>query len=100
MMKLALLLGCALCAAAQGLTPATLLKPPTDAWPSYNGDYTGKRYSTLAQIDRTNVGSMTLAWAFQTRQQAIKATPLMVNGILYFTVPNHVWAVDARTGRQ
>ena len=41
-----------------------------------------------------------MAWAFQTRQQAIKSTPLVVNGILYFTVPNHVWAVDARTGRQ
>jgi alcohol dehydrogenase (cytochrome c) len=42
-----------------------------------------------------------MAWVFQTRQQqAIKSTPLMVNGVLYFTVPNHVWAVDARTGRQ
>ena len=30
----------------------------------------------------------------------IKSTPLMVNGVLYFTVPDHVWAVDARTGRQ
>src|SRR5439155_22096265 len=30
----------------------------------------------------------------------IKSTPLMVNGILYFTAPNHVWAADARTGRE
>ena len=29
----------------------------------------------------------------------IKSTPLMVNGMLYFSVPDHVWAVDARTGR-
>ncbi len=28
----------------------------------------------------------------------IKSTPLEVNGILYFTIPDHVWAVDARTG--
>jgi alcohol dehydrogenase (cytochrome c) len=40
-----------------------------------------------------------MAWAFQTHQQAIKSTPLLVNGVLYFTVPNHVWAIDARTGR-
>ena len=30
----------------------------------------------------------------------IKSTPLMVNGILYFSAPDHVWAVDARTGRE
>jgi alcohol dehydrogenase (cytochrome c) len=89
------------CLYGQGLDPAALLRPPTDSWPSFNGDYTGRRYSTLKQIDRTNAGSLTMAWAFQTRQQAaIKSTPLMVNGVLYFSVPNHVWAVDARTGRQ
>ncbi|HLY60675.1 MAG TPA: acido-empty-quinoprotein group A [Terriglobia bacterium] len=85
---------------AQSLDPAALLKPPTDAWPSHNGDYTGRRFSTLSQINQGNIHSITLDWAFQTHQQAMKSTPLEVNGILYFTVPNHVWAVDARTGRQ
>ncbi len=87
-------------ALAQGLDPAALLKPPTDTWPTYNGDYTGRRYSPLKQIDVSNVKSLTLAWAFQANSQAIKSTPLEVNGILYFTVPEHVWAIDARTGRQ
>src|ERR1700730_6189564 len=100
MTKLALLLAGAVWLQAQGLDPSALLKPPTDTWPSYNGDYTGRRYSTLSQINQTNAGSLAMAWAFQTHQQAIKSTPLLVNGILYFTVPNHVWAVDARTGRQ
>lgn len=85
---------------AQGLDPSALLKPPTTNWPTYNGDYTGQRYSPLSQINQSNVQSLTLAWAFQTHQQAMKSTPLEVNGIIYFTVPNHVWAVDARTGRQ
>ena len=31
---------------------------------------------------------------------AIKSTPLLVNGVLYFSAPDHVWAVDARTGRE
>src|SRR5206468_7627175 len=85
----------------QGLDPAALLRPPTDSWPSFNGDYTGRRYSTLLQIDRRNVGTLGMAWAFQTRQQAaIKSTPLLVNGVLYFSAPDHVWAVDARTGRE
>jgi alcohol dehydrogenase (cytochrome c) len=85
---------------AQGLDPSALLKPPTDNWPTYNGDYTGRRFSPLSQINQSNVSSLTLAWAFQTHQQAMKSTPLEVNGILYFTVPNHVWAVDARIGKK
>jgi acido-empty-quinoprotein group A len=86
---------------AQGLDLSKLLQPPTGTWPMYNGDYSGRRFSTLAQINQSNVKSLTLAWAFQTHAQAgISATPLEVNGILYFTLPNDVFAVDARTGRQ
>lgn len=84
----------------QGLDPEALLRPPTDTWPTYNGDYSGRRYSTLDQINAGNVGSLTLAWMFQTRGAAIKSTPLVVNNILYFTVPDNVWAVDAKFGRQ
>jgi acido-empty-quinoprotein group A len=85
---------------AQALDPAALLKTATDTWPTYNGDYSGKRYSTLDQINAGNVSSLTLAWAFQTHGAAIKSTPLEVNGILYFSVPDNVWAVDARYGRR
>jgi acido-empty-quinoprotein group A len=94
------LLCCGIPAAAQGLNPAALLKLPTDTWPTYNGDYSGRRYSPLKQINASNVGSLTMAWAFQANSAAIKSTPLEVNGILYFTVPDNVWALDARTGRQ
>lgn len=86
-------------ASAQGLDPAALLKPPTETWPTYNGDYSGQRYSTLDQINAGNIGSLTLAWAFRTHSAGIKSTPLEVNGVLYFTVPDNVWAVDARFGR-
>ncbi len=97
---LALVLTAAAPLCAQGLDPAAMLKPPTDTWPMYNGDYSGRRFSTLSRINAANVGSLTLAWAFQTHGVALKSTPLEVNGILYFSVPDHVWAVDARTGRQ
>jgi PQQ-dependent dehydrogenase (methanol/ethanol family) len=85
---------------AQALNPAAMLQPPTDTWPTYNGDYTGRRHSPLKQINTLNVGALTLAWVFPAHSATIKSTPLLVNGILYFTVPDHVWAVDARTGRQ
>src|SRR5665213_1799733 len=51
-------------AAGQALDPALMNKPlgSTDAWPTYSGDYTGKRYSTLKQINQSNVKNLTLAW--------------------------------------
>src|SRR6185295_18831467 len=84
----------------QGLTPATLLKQPSDAWPTYNGDYSGRRFSPLTQINSSNVHTLSLAWATRFADTSIKSTPLMVNGILYFSSPNNVWAADARTGHE
>src|SRR5258706_5774271 len=87
-------------ASAQGLDPATLLNPPTDTWPTYNGDYAARRFSTLDQINAGTVNSLTLAWIYRTPTHVLKSTPLVVNGIMYFTSPDHVWAIDAKFGRQ
>jgi alcohol dehydrogenase (cytochrome c) len=48
-----------------GVTPEDLLKPLKDSWPTYNGDYTGRRFSALNQVNRSNVKQLTLAWASQ-----------------------------------
>jgi alcohol dehydrogenase (cytochrome c) len=84
---------------AQGVDAQMLLHPPADSWPGYHGDYSGRRHSALTQITPQNVKNLGLTWAFQTDQSAqIKSSPLLVDGILYFTVPENVWAVDARSG--
>ena len=86
---------------AQGFDPATLLKPPSDSWATYHGDYSGQRHSALGHITPANVGQLTLAWAFQTGQtQAIKGTPILVDGVIYVTTPDNLWAIDARSARQ
>jgi alcohol dehydrogenase (cytochrome c) len=85
----------------QGLDPASLLKPARDSWPTYHGDYSGRRHSPLTQITPDNVKQLGLAWAFQTgRSDQIKASPILVNGVMYVTAPDHLWAIDARNGRQ
>jgi alcohol dehydrogenase (cytochrome c) len=95
-------------AGAQPLDPAKLLKP-SDSWPMYNGDYSGRRYSPLNQINASNVKNLTLAWARRMNTGPggppaggvnLKATPLAVNGVLYFAIPDHAWAWDARSGRE
>ena len=92
---------------AAELDMALLGQPPTTAWPTFNGDYTGERFSSLRQINDSNVASLQLQWSYRITDVAaqrgapvpvIKATPLFVDGILYFTIPNNVYAVDARTG--
>ncbi len=87
---------------AQGLEPDQLLHPRSGTWPLYHGDYSGRRFSPLEQINRRNVSYLTQAWAFQAKGSnfPIKSSPLVVDGILYFTLPDQVWAVDARTGRE
>ena len=45
-----------------GLDPAAILKPLADSWPTYSGDYTGRRFSALTQINQSTVKSLTLAW--------------------------------------
>ncbi|HEY4049883.1 MAG TPA: acido-empty-quinoprotein group A [Acidobacteriaceae bacterium] len=97
-------------AVGQSLNPQTLLEPqPTDTWPTYNGDYSGKRFSPLTQIQAANVHLLALAWMYRVTVSGamrgvgtpdIKSTPLMVNGVLYFTVPDHVYALDACTGQE
>lgn len=88
---------------AQQVDSAMLLTPPTDSWPQYHGTYTGRRHSPLTQITPQNVGNLTLAWAFQANADQVRdisSSPILVNGVLYFSVINNVWAVDARSGRQ
>ena len=102
----ALALSAALTAALVGQAPpvnvttATILKPAADSWPTYNGDYSGRRFSPLTRITAANAKHLSLAWAVDTPGGQIKATPLIVNGVAYISTPDHAFAIDARTGRE
>ncbi len=88
-------------ACAQSVDPATMLNPPADSWLTFHGDYSGRRHSSLSSITPENVGTLKQVWRFQTTPNSqIKASPILVNGILYLTAPDHIWAIDARTGKQ
>lgn len=84
--------------AGQGVDSAMLLKPPADSWPTYHGDYSGEHHSKLTQITPANVGQLTQAWEFPIR--GIKSTPVLVNGVIYISSPDNVWAIDARTAKE
>jgi alcohol dehydrogenase (cytochrome c) len=54
-----------LLAQGRGLDPARILKPLQDEWLTYSGDYSGRRYSLLKQINQLTVKNLTLAWTLR-----------------------------------
>ena len=83
--------------------------PADSTWPSYGNDPGGGRYSTLAQINRSNVAQLQVAWTHRTgalqpetplnKKAAFEATPILVEGKLFLSTPfNQVIALDPGTG--
>ena len=77
-----------------------LTQPPGANWISYNGDYTGRRYSALHEITAANVAQLRPAWIFHlSNSERLEVTPVVFNGVMYVTSANDLFALDARTGR-
>jgi alcohol dehydrogenase (cytochrome c) len=70
-------------------------------WMTYSGDYLGRRFSALDQVNTTNVRALTAKWVYQTAATGkLETSPLVVDGILYATAQDdRAFALDARTGR-
>ncbi len=120
-----------------GMDPAALLKPLADSWPTYSGDYSGRRYSALTQLNQATVKGLGLAWVAKltaglpsapgrfggggrfggardnvivgglgapelafSGAPTVKGSILQVDGVLYVTAPDNVWALDAQDGRE
>ena len=81
-------------------TQDLLVQPPAANWVSYNGDYSGRRYSALSEINPSNLEQLRAEWVFHASNTSrLEVTPLVVNGIMFVTAANDAFALDARTGR-
>lgn len=74
-------------------------------WSHYGGPADGSRYSSLDQINKSNVSSLEIAWTYQTgdatERSQIQCQPIVKNGILYGTTPGlDVFALNAATGEE
>jgi PQQ-dependent dehydrogenase (methanol/ethanol family) len=87
-------------AQAQSLSFSGILDPKPGNWPTYNGNLNANRYSPLAQITPSNVKDLVLKWIVPMPQLGLEATPLVVDGIMYFSGQDATYALDALTGRQ
>jgi alcohol dehydrogenase (cytochrome c) len=104
---------------ARALLPVTLLLVPVilwaqvpyerlrraesepGSWITYSGSYRGQRFSSLDQVNTSNVAALRPAWVYQARETgAFEATPLVADGVMYLTEPRgRVVALDVHTGR-
>jgi alcohol dehydrogenase (cytochrome c) len=71
-------------------------------WTQTNGGYTNLRYYPGDQISVRNVKNLRPAFIVQTEiKESMEVAPVVVNGVMYITTSyNHVYAVDATTGKQ
>ena len=86
---------------------------PGGEWPDYGGDLGSTKFAPLSQIDKANVENVSVAWMWHSpddelvaenprlRPGAFKATPLMVDGVLYIqTSLSLLAAIDATSGEE
>jgi alcohol dehydrogenase (cytochrome c) len=69
-------------------------------WLTYSGNYQGHRYSPLTQIAPANVAGLRVKWAYQYNDRRTEVSPIVVDGVMYVSGPNHAAALDVRTGRE
>jgi len=111
-LAIALLAGCQTVAAGENsdarsssasidvASSALIAKRPNADWLSYNGDFSGRRFSGLSQINLSNVGQLRAQWVFHSsNSNRLEVTPVVVNGVMFVTSANDTYALDARTGR-
>ena len=94
----------ALACAAAFWRPIADKGPADTGWP-VNGGLDNIRYSSLIQIDRSNVSRLTVAWTYDSRDafkgSEMQSNPIVVDGVLYATTPAlKVVALDAETGKE
>jgi quinoprotein glucose dehydrogenase len=70
-------------------------------WPIYGGSPENTHYSTLSQINKSNVKQLQVAWTFDAEETGgLQTSPIVVNGVLYGLSPSQkIFAIDAATGK-
>jgi PQQ-dependent dehydrogenase (methanol/ethanol family) len=77
-----------------------VLHPKLGDWPTYNGTLDGNRNSKLNQINLQNAAKLQLQWTYTIQYFGLETTPVVVDGVMFVTGNNQVYALSGRTGRE
>jgi len=84
------------------LAVSALAQDPHATWSDYGGAADSAQYSSLTQINKTNVTKLKVAWTYSTGDSGKYAfNPLTANGLLYVEAKNgSLVALEAGTGKE
>ena len=97
----------AVCRPESAAQSVPFIQPSANEWMVVGGNPANQRYSSLDQINTTNVKDMKAAWVIHTgsgignRKYSFEDTPVVRDGVMYVASGNDdVLALDAKTGRE
>ena len=96
---------------APAFTADELVAPSGDNWLGYNGNAWNHRYSTLTEINESNVKNLKIAWRTEMQLPGVKLkkgetnfaemTPVAYDGTLYMPDGRgNPWAIDGSSGER
>ena len=92
---------CVTVSLAAQVTDRQLHEANSANWLTYNGSYDSRRHSALNQVSVSTVDTLVAKWVFHVpNATALQTVPIVLDGVMYVTQPNEIYAIDARTGRQ
>ncbi len=74
--------------------------PKNGDWPTYNGTLDGNRYSRLNEVNLGNAARLQLQWIYSIPFNGLETTPVVVDGVMYVSGNNQVYALSGKTGRE
>lgn len=77
-----------------------IVHPKKGDWPSYNGTLDGDRFSRLDQVNLSSAAKLQLQWTYSIPFNGLETTPVVVDGVMYVTGNNQVYALSGKTGRE
>lgn len=82
------------------VTEKQLRQQPRSDWLHYNGSYDSRRHSELTQINLSNIEEVQAQWIYHVPGGSnLESVPVVAAGVMYFTQPNEIFALDGRSGR-
>ena len=74
--------------------------PKSGDWPGYNGTLDGNRNSPLDQVNLKTAANLQLQWSYSIQNNGLETTPVVVDGVMYVTGNNQVYALSGKSGRE
>src|SRR5204863_8949494 len=71
-----------------------------DTWTGYGGGQDSSQYSSLKQINKSNVNQLAVAWSYEIGGGTLTFDPIIVDRTMYVSKSGSIVALDATSGKE